>query len=120
MTILYIAIFGVLGVLSRYGVSLLFGETLYPLATLTINVIGSFLIGLVFAAGVERSLFPAALNYGLMTGFLGGFTTFSAYCLELSRLLQAGRLGVALAYALLSVVLGVLATFGGLLLGRSF
>jgi fluoride exporter len=92
----------------------------FPWGTLLINVLGSFVIGLV--AGV--TLIPSRVGVHpdirifLMTGVCGGFTTFSAFSLQTLELMQAGDMVPALGYAMSSVVFCVAATFCGWALGR--
>jgi CrcB protein len=92
----------------------------FPWGTLLINVLGSFVIGLV--AGI--TLTPARVSMHpdirifLMTGVCGGFTTFSAFSLQTLELLQTGDVVPAFGYAIGSVILCVVATYCGWLLGR--
>ena len=92
----------------------------FPWGTLLINILGSFVIGLV--AGV--TLTPTRMGMHpdvrifLMTGICGGFTTFSAFSLQSLELLQSGDVAPAVGYMLGSVVLCLLAVWGGWLLGR--
>jgi fluoride exporter len=92
----------------------------FPWGTLLINVLGSLVIGLV--AGLTLSPARVGLHPDvrifLMTGVCGGFTTFSAFSLQTLELMQAGEDVPALGYAIGSVVLCVLATYGGWRLGR--
>jgi CrcB protein len=113
---------GALGAAARYlvGRSALaaLGEA-YPWGTLGVNLLGSLLMGLlagVLARGAAGE--PARLLLGV--GVLGGFTTFSAFSLELATMVERGALATALGYALLSVIGGVLALFAGLGLARSW
>lgn len=120
MTILLIAMGGALGAVARY-LSVIFSErvlgTGFPWGTLCVNVIGSFLMGLAVAAFLE--LREEGGNSPLvMTGFLGGFTTFSAFSLDAINLMQAGRPGAMLAYAGGSVILALVALILGMLLAR--
>ncbi|MGH7041035.1 MAG: fluoride efflux transporter FluC, partial [Acetobacteraceae bacterium] len=75
-----IAIFGTLGCWARFGqahlVQTIWGAD-FPYATLSINLLGSFLMGFLFIETLERLTFPPALRTGVLTGFLGGYTTFS-------------------------------------------
>ncbi|MFC4639956.1 fluoride efflux transporter FluC [Deinococcus hohokamensis] len=109
---------GALGAAARYGVTLTLSALLragLPLPTLIINVSGSFLLGLTVAL-VGRGLWPEAARLAFGTGFLGAFTTFSTFSMELDGL--SGRsAGAAILYAALSVGLGLLAAVGGRLLG---
>jgi len=86
----------------------------FPWGTLAVNVIGAALIGGA-AAVVERD----AVRLLLITGVLGGFTTFSAYSQQTLALLQEGRAGAAAAYAAGSVLACLLACWGGWALGRA-
>ena len=114
-----IALGGALGSLCRYGVHHGCTRALGAHAawgTLSVNVVGCFLIGLLAAStlGQHGSVSHAALAIG----FLGGFTTFSTFGLDAIQLIEAGRAGMALAYAAGSVLVGVAAAFTGLLAGR--
>jgi len=114
-----IAVLGVLGVLCRYGVDQFFGtwnQTL-PLTTLAINIVGSFVAGSVYAFGAYRAM-PSSLHMGLLVGFCGGFSTFSAYALQSLMMLERGKTFHALSYLVASPVLGLLAAFVPLLIAR--
>lgn len=112
--VLLVAGLGVAGVLARYGLDLALGPTHWPISTFAINLAGSFAAGLLF--GFSGRLSPE-LQTGLMTGFLGGFTTFSAFSLQGARMLATAP-GMAISYAVLSPALGILLAWGGLLLAR--
>ncbi len=92
----------------------------FPWGTLLINVLGSFVIGLVggFTLTPGRVGMHPDIRIFLMTGVCGGFTTFSAFSLQTLELMQSGDVVPALGYAIGSVILCVLATYGGWLLGR--
>ena len=111
-----------LGGLARYwfglGASVLLGPRL-PWGTLAINVLGSFVIGLFAAATTADGRLAgfAGARPFVMVGLCGGFTTFSAFSLQTVELIQLNEPGWALAYALGSVILCVLATAAGLLAG---
>jgi CrcB protein len=118
-----VAVGGAIGSVGRFwltGVMTALTGPRFPWGTLLINVIGSFVIGLV--AGI--TLTPARVGIHpdvrifLMTGICGGFTTFSAFSLQTLELLQGGDTLPALGYAISSVILCILATFGGWALGR--
>ncbi len=104
---------GGIGSIIRYAASLLINSKLFPYATLAVNITGSFIIGLVFALTIKEAGFSNNWKLFLATGICGGFTTFSAFSLENMGLLQNGRIGMAGTYILLSVILGILATFLG-------
>ena len=90
----------------------------YYLATLAVNLVGCFLIGLLSALFLARTDLPLALRTGLITGVLGGLTTFSSFSLEVLRLFENGQPGVAIAYLLSSLLGGLLAAWVGMLLVR--
>ncbi|NRB04243.1 MAG: fluoride efflux transporter CrcB [Rhodobacteraceae bacterium] len=118
--LIYVALGGALGASLRYltGVMMirLTGPTEFPLAILTVNVVGSFLMGVFVVAAAHRGL--THLSPFVMTGVLGGFTTFSAFSLETMTLIERGQIGSAALYMLLSVGLSVLGLALGLILAR--
>lgn len=87
-------------------------------ATFAVNVIGCFVIGALIEYAGLRGNISAEWRLFLATGILGGFTTFSAFSVEVVRLAQTGQTMTALVYALASVVFSVAAAFGGLLFIR--
>lgn len=111
--ILLVGLGGGIGSMMRYGTSLLIRPKLFPVATLSVNVIGCFIIGLVFALSIKEEGISDNWKLFLATGICGGFTTFSAFSLENLGLMQSGKIGMALTYIILSLVLGILATFLG-------
>lgn len=121
MQLFYITIFGALGCLSRYFVSgwtyTLAGRTL-PYGTLAVNVIGSFLLGLVMEGSLRSTLLSTDVRIGLTVGFLGGFTTFSTFSYETFRLLEEGSLLQAGASVLLNVIVCIVCAGLGILLAR--
>ena len=108
-TMIFVALGGAVGASLRYLVGL---AVAFPMGTLAANVIGSFAIGLLWAGLAEKEI-PYLMPL-LMTGVLGGFTTFSAFSLDTLRLMQDGRIGAAGVYVLASVVLSLIACFVGL------
>ncbi|MCM2321772.1 MAG: CrcB family protein [Oligoflexia bacterium] len=116
-----LVLFGSAGVLSRYGLDRAFLKlgSHFPWGTLTINIVGSFLAGVGYVLGVERGALPAELRTAVMVGFLGGFTTFSAFSLQAARLLEERHLGEAFLYLVVSPGLGLGACLLGLWLARS-
>ena len=111
MKIVAVLIGGALGALSRYGVGLYVQKNFpmdgFPLATLFVNIVGSFCLALLFFLKLEH-LSPA-LRIGIATGFLGALTTFSTFELESFVLLEKGRIGPALLYIFGNLILGMLA-----------
>jgi len=119
LNLLTVVVGGSLGVLGRYGAILWLGRQQWagiPLSTFTVNMVGSLLIGFLWGWLDVPQLNDTAKSF-LFIGFLGGFTTFSSFSLEVMQQFQAGDVKSALLYALLSNVLGVLLAFGGLWLG---
>lgn len=119
-TLFMVGIGGGAGAILRYltglGVIRLLGHGPFPLAILTVNVVGSFLMGVFVVAAAQRGL--TYLSPLVMTGLLGGFTTFSAFSLETVTLLERGQVGQAGLYVSLSVILSVGGLAVGVLAGR--
>ncbi|MGH6672010.1 MAG: fluoride efflux transporter CrcB [Xanthobacteraceae bacterium] len=117
-----IAVGGVLGCWARYGmtglVQSIWGRD-FPYATLSINVLGSFLMGFLFIETLERLSSSPELRTGILTGFLGGFTTFSTFSMESILLIEQGESAKAALYVLSSVLVGLLAAFGGAYIARN-
>jgi CrcB protein len=111
--VISVALGGAFGAVARYLVGL---AVAFPLGTLTVNVLGSLAIGIVWAHFTARGLqgwLPLVL-----TGFLGGFTTFSAFSLDTMRLIDDGRMGAAFTYVAASVLLSLGACALGLWLTK--
>ncbi|MPZ24084.1 MAG: fluoride efflux transporter CrcB [Dehalococcoidia bacterium] len=119
MSYLLIAAGGAVGAMARYwiGSSILSGGGL-PWATIAINVGGSFLIGLLGTLAIEQSALSAPQRQLLLTGFLGGFTTYSAFSFEFQLLIHEGDHLKALAYLSLTVLGAMAAVFAGAALAR--
>ena len=117
----WIAIAGALGALSRWGVSSLvnrhLGERL-AWGTLTVNVVGSLVLGVMMQVGMSSETFPRALRVALTVGFLGAFTTFSTFSYETYRYVENGAWGTALVNVLANLIPGLIAAWAGLALGR--
>lgn len=119
-TLFHVALGAALGGAARYGVGVwmlrTFGTTAFPLGVITVNVVGSFLMGALVVYFARHGL--NAWAPFVMTGVLGGFTTFSAFSLETVVLIERGHLGLAAGYVLGSVILSVAALFAGMMLVR--
>ncbi|WP_236074925.1 fluoride efflux transporter CrcB [Teredinibacter purpureus] len=113
---LSVAIGGAMGAMGRYGVSVMFAPHHYkfPIATLTVNIIGSLMMGIFYVVIVEKGLIPQEWRHTIMIGFLGAFTTFSTFSIETLHLFQAGHWQTAILYLGLSVLLSVTAVFLGI------
>ena len=115
MTTLYVAIGGLLGVLARFGVGRLSLHHEWLIwSTVAINIVGSFLLGLL----VAEHWFGRDLREGLGAGFLGGFTTFSTFSVQTVLEVEAEEFGRAAGYLLASVLGGLLAAMVGYRFGR--
>lgn len=112
---------GVLRHLVGMAAMRMFGPT-FPIGTFFINVSGSFVIGAVagFLALVMQVPWSTSVRFFVITGVLGGYTTFSSFSLEFALLVERGALWLAALYVAGSVVLSLLAVFAGLMLARSF
>ncbi|MCB1531826.1 MAG: fluoride efflux transporter CrcB [Alphaproteobacteria bacterium] len=121
-TIVAIAMGGALGAVFRHGVNVgafkLFGDG-FPWGTLGVNVIGSFIMGVLIAVFAQYWQPSHGVKLFLITGFLGAFTTFSTFSLDVSALWERGALGATALYVMGSVVLSVGALFLGLMIVRS-
>ena len=121
MNLLLVAFGGAAGSVLRYLVGVwtlrAFGPN-FPWGTITVNIIGSFVIGLLVEIVARRFNASAELRLLLVTGFLGGFTTFSAFSLDFMVLFERGQMMAAGGYLVASVFLALLAVFAGLSLGR--
>lgn len=105
---------GGIGAMLRYMVYLFPFNTAIPYATLMINIIGSFTLGIIMGISLKSSGLSQGTIAFLATGLCGGFTTFSAFSAENLSLLQSGKTGLALLYIGLSVVAGLGAVWLGL------
>lgn len=120
---LAVAAGGALGASARYAVGAWARSALgphFPWGTFTVNVLGSFVMGVAAALMIEK--FPGSwgrFSPFLMTGVLGGFTTFSAFSLDALFLIERGRTAAAAAYVGGSVALSIGALFAGLALARA-
>ncbi len=113
MTFLYVALGGALGAALRYLTSLVVA---FPFGTLSVNVVGSFLMGVAFVFFAQKGLDRIAMF--TMTGLLGGFTTFSAFSLDAFRLYERGDVGQAALYVGASVLLSIFGLFAGVAIAR--
>ena len=121
MNFLLVALGGAGGAASRYAVNVFmlqqFGAG-FPLATLTVNVVGSFLMGILTGLIALGWKISPHVQLFLMTGLLGGFTTFSAFSIDVLALHERGEVVSGLIYIIASVVLSISAAFLGILLVR--
>lgn len=111
---------GFLGSVARYAVALLFAPLFpgFPFSTFTVNILGSFLIGLLSELAVSTTLVSPEARLFLVTGFCGGFTTFSAYMFEQTALMKDGQLFYATLYLGGSIIGGLVALYTGALFAK--
>ncbi|WP_047152742.1 fluoride efflux transporter CrcB [Aneurinibacillus tyrosinisolvens] len=120
MVYLFVGIWGILGSVSRYllGVWTGGGAHLFPYPTLFINLLGCFILAFFYTVTAERFSVHPHFRTGFGTGFVGSFTTFSAFSYETLELVRAGHLSLAILYILLSLVGGYACTLLGIWLGN--
>ena len=120
-TTLAIAAFGAAGAVSRHLLQSLvtrrWGDD-FPWGTFVVNVSGSFVLGALVGLFAHRVGVPQWLQVAAVVGFLGAFTTFSAYTLQIYRSASTGHVAIALANAFGSLAAGVLALYAGIVLAR--
>lgn len=122
-----VAIGGVIGAFARHAVDLVFPTATdqWPTATFIINLTGAFILGMVLEAAVAFAPDPAASTFArrlrpfLVTGVLGGYTTFSTYMVEAHGLMISGRSPLALLYVFASLLAGVVLVMLGMAAGRA-
>lgn len=112
-----VAVGGGAGALARYGVALVVPDRAFPWATFTVNVVGAGLLGVLLVLVAERWPPRRYLRPVLATGFCGAFTTYSTYAVGAARL-AGTRPGLAAAYLLATLAVGLAATYAGLVAGR--
>lgn len=112
MVYVYVGIAGFLGAILRYLIGLsFFTNSLFPYATLSINLLGSFLLSWFSTNLFKRSSLPASVKTAIGTGFVGSFTTFSTLSVETVELFENGRFLIGILYIFVSIA-------GGLLMSR--
>lgn len=117
-----IAIGGILGCWARYAMTNSVQAWLgrgFPYATLSINIAACLLIGFLFTITVERIVVVPTIRLGLLTGFIGGFSTFSTFAMETFLLAEQGAWGRSALYVFLSLLLGLAATAAGVFAARA-
>lgn len=119
--VLFLAVAGAFGAVSRYALCQVihrFTGTEFPYGTLIVNVIGCLVIGFIIQLALNPEVISPDLRIIITIGFLGAFTTFSAFSNETARLLSDGSFFHAAVNIVSNVGLGLLATFAGILLGK--
>lgn len=121
--VLLVGIGGATGSILRYLTGYLSAKmtlSSLPIGTFIANIVGGFIIGIVYGAAARFGWFTAEWRLLLATGFCGGYTTFSAFAYENLTLWQSGQYTIALGYTVGSVLLGILAVWMGLYLLKSW
>ncbi len=121
--LIFIALGGAGGALARHWMSTLVHNSAgshFPWGTLSVNLLGSFCIGLVYVLILEKGVLHPDWRSVAMVGFLGAFTTFSTFSLETIGLLENGQPGLALGYIVVSVTVCVFAAWAAISLTRLF
>ena len=116
-----VAIGGIFGCLARFGLTQLIQSVYgneFPLATFCINVIGCFFMGFFFYEMLDKVQVTPALRAGVLTGVIGGFTTFSTFGMETINLIEGGQTRTAFIYLSASVVCGLTAVIVGAYIAR--
>ena len=113
--ILLVALGGAIGSVCRYFLS--FMNTSFPWGTFVVNILGSLLIGLLVGL-VSKGALSSEMKLLLVTGFCGGFTTFSTFANESFDMMKAGDVLLMALYVGASVIIGILAVWGGMMLSN--
>ena len=119
---IWMAVGGMAGTLARWGLSTAVQRacaTRFPWGTVAVNLAGCFAFGLIWAIAESRGTVPAVARIAVLTGFLGAFTTFSAFAYETAALLQDGRWAWALGNLILQNTAGLALVWLGLQAGRA-
>jgi len=119
--VLFVGFGGAAGSILRYLTSVItmkYYSTSFPIATFIVNVVGCFVAGLIFGLISQETTEAQNLKLLLLTGFCGGFTTFSAFALENVKLMNSGNTATAVVYTGISIAAGLLAVWIGLLVTR--
>lgn len=108
MYFLYVGLFGALGGMCRYAINLWLTGDSFPYATLTVNLIGCFLLAFLMQFLAKKSRLSQVVLNGIGTGFVGAFTTFSAFSVDATQLFQNGEVLLSLTYITVSLIGGLL------------
>jgi fluoride exporter len=109
---------GGIGCVARYLIALAIGRREFPYATLVVNIVGSFLIAFILELALSRRAVPANLQLALTTGFMGGFTTYSSFNFETTRLVLDGHPARGILNVAATLAGGIVAGLLGLWVAR--
>lgn len=116
---LYVGFAGAIGAICRVGIGRLFIDASdFPMSTLTVNLIGTFILCLLSAGVIQRLTADKQIQTAVTTGFIGSFTTFSAFSMETVNLMQDGQVMLAIFYVAVSVIGGLAIGLFGFMIGR--
>ena len=121
MKLLIIAAAGLVGTVARYGLAGLVqrqSDTLFPLGTFFVNILGCLLFGILWSWAENRITVDATIRAAIFIGFFGAFTTFSSFAYESVALMRESQWFAAGANILLQNLLGIAGLFGGMIVGR--
>ncbi len=119
--LLVIGFAGALGTLARYGLSGIvqrYSGATFPWGTFVVNMLGAFLFGFIWSLAEQRLVITVETRVIILSGFLGGFTTFSSFMFESSALIREAQWGLAMLNLGGQIMLGLAAMFLGLTIGR--
>ena len=119
--LLSVAIGGAAGALARYGTVVAYqryAPSTFPLAILTVNVLGSLLFGLIWAYAEDRDWISENMRLLVLTGFLGSFTTFSTFAFDEATFIRSGSWAIFVANLLISNAAALTAVFVGFRVGK--
>lgn len=122
LKLIYIGFGGFLGAISRYSISKWVEtrwESVFPYGTLAVNMIGSFLLGLIMTIFLEKGITHPYLRVAITTGFLGALTTFSTFGYETMMLLEDKEVLFAGVNILANLILGLISVMIGIIIGRT-
>lgn len=117
----FIALGGALGALGRHLLSTWIynkGDFIFPWGTFVVNMLGCFILGMVYVWGTDKLVISANVRAFLAIGFIGAFTTFSTFSLETINLIKDGEIKIALFNSVGSIVLGLLAVWIGIVIAE--
>ena len=119
--VLVVGLGGAVGAILRWQVGVFMSLLSAPAfwGTLAVNLVGSFLVGLLLMWFQEKLPISDVLRTGIVVGLLGGFTTYSAFSMEAVNMMMAGFYGRASAYVVVTVAVCLVGTWAGVMLGRS-